>query len=434
MLRLLLTLTSAIALGVQHRIIHLIWIQPDHPNSYANLVANSGEEQLWDDKPLSRIFEANMRDWAQLNPGWKTKLWLQADVLELLRDHSALDIPTIVQADLARILILIAHGGVYVDIDTVPVRSLKALMAGPGSECAPGFDALVVSEGGGELINNFIWAPKPNSELLSKILQAGSKVLEKERDQLLAMKSKAFTAENESLVKHAFGIEAFAIAAASAPAGSVCVLGQEKGLKEFILDLHVGMLGWKNSVVRTTAAWAHVYFRLTQAYFERPEERMDWHEVATTAARCIHFAEKATTIPHTVQICLDLLHISTYNRAVQTYIALVHNPTNMTLQQATFGALHTAVKTLPTENQRDAPKMLAKLSLSTKTVQETVNLALTLLKGERALSAENAAFMEKLLSDAPVTAKARSEPLALGPDGKIKRKRKMTKKKVKLEL
>lgn len=69
--------------------------------------------------------------WAGMHPTWTSKIWREADLAELPMHNRALYERLLREecwpgaADVARLEILYTHGGVYVDIDSRPLRSLS---------------------------------------------------------------------------------------------------------------------------------------------------------------------------------------------------------------------------------------------------------------------------------------------------------------------
>lgn len=73
----------------------------------------------------------NPSKWKKLNPDYEIKLWTYGEIHKLISDHYAdfLGIweqlyKPVKQADLARFFICHRHGGIYLDMDLIPLRSL----------------------------------------------------------------------------------------------------------------------------------------------------------------------------------------------------------------------------------------------------------------------------------------------------------------------
>jgi hypothetical protein len=72
--------------------------------------------------------------WSSMNSGWRVRTWTNADMLDVLatwpqdvtKAYNTAAIH-IAKCDLARWLVLHAHGGVYIDVDFFPVRPLATL-------------------------------------------------------------------------------------------------------------------------------------------------------------------------------------------------------------------------------------------------------------------------------------------------------------------
>ena len=80
---------------------------------------------MWDDGELPTAWAVNMARWTALNPMWRTRLWLRSSCEELVnmtgvpaewRDAYWSARP-IQRADLVRLMIVYAHGGMYADLD-----------------------------------------------------------------------------------------------------------------------------------------------------------------------------------------------------------------------------------------------------------------------------------------------------------------------------
>ena len=78
---------------------------------------------LWDDKPMPVYFKTELKAWTDTNPGWQVKVWNKTAT----RDVWASTFPEyadfydsitpIQRADLGRLAIVYAHGGLYADLD-----------------------------------------------------------------------------------------------------------------------------------------------------------------------------------------------------------------------------------------------------------------------------------------------------------------------------
>ena len=91
--------------------IHQIWVNenPEIPTKY---------KKEW------------IESWRKKNPNWEYKLWTTDDCLDLVKTHFKEYLPIyetlrpIKKADVVRLLIIYIHGGVYVDLDTICLRTL----------------------------------------------------------------------------------------------------------------------------------------------------------------------------------------------------------------------------------------------------------------------------------------------------------------------
>jgi glycosyl transferase-like sugar-binding protein len=86
--------------------------------------------QIWlGPKPIPDVWRAR---WVEAHPGWQHRLWREADIEAILPDRlrPAWDHYMATKrwhggADVGRVAILLAEGGVYVDIDSDPLRSFE---------------------------------------------------------------------------------------------------------------------------------------------------------------------------------------------------------------------------------------------------------------------------------------------------------------------
>jgi mannosyltransferase OCH1-like enzyme len=86
--------------------------------------------QIWlGPKPIPDVWRAR---WVEAHPGWQHHLWREADIEAILPDRLRLAWDHYMAtkrwhggADVGRVAILLAEGGVYVDIDSEPVRSFE---------------------------------------------------------------------------------------------------------------------------------------------------------------------------------------------------------------------------------------------------------------------------------------------------------------------
>lgn len=90
---------------------------------------------LWDnDTPLPVNYLKNLKQWKTLNPNYITKIWNKSMILNLIKVCPKWGwllnekLSPIQYCDIARILIVLRHGGVYSDLDVFPVKSLDELM------------------------------------------------------------------------------------------------------------------------------------------------------------------------------------------------------------------------------------------------------------------------------------------------------------------
>ncbi len=85
--------------------------------------------------PCARGRTANLARWQALNPAWVARVWDRTDVRALWRDvfpahkHLWAGTSPIQRADIARLMIVLHHGGLYADLDCTPARPIDAVLA-----------------------------------------------------------------------------------------------------------------------------------------------------------------------------------------------------------------------------------------------------------------------------------------------------------------
>ena len=104
-------------------LVHIIWVQ--------------GEEHMRVHYPQG---VRALSQWETLHPDFKTTLWSETEYLPLIKKHFPMlytliqtaepALPYAFQADAARMGILKEHGGVYCDIDALPIRNTEHLLHG----------------------------------------------------------------------------------------------------------------------------------------------------------------------------------------------------------------------------------------------------------------------------------------------------------------
>jgi hypothetical protein len=93
--------------------------------------------QTWKTRAVPRRWRRWQRSWIEHHPGWEYRLWTDDDLAELVARHFADVAPLlaalpqpIMRIDALRVLLLLAHGGVYVDLDYECLKPLGPLLAG----------------------------------------------------------------------------------------------------------------------------------------------------------------------------------------------------------------------------------------------------------------------------------------------------------------
>ena len=83
---------------------------------------------------MAALYQANMQAWKALHPDWKVKLWDTKKCENLINQKFPRMLPlfsksiTIMKADLARMIILLAEGGLYVDLDCIPKMRFEQIL------------------------------------------------------------------------------------------------------------------------------------------------------------------------------------------------------------------------------------------------------------------------------------------------------------------
>lgn len=93
--------------------------------------------QTWEDDSIPEKWEASPREWKRLHPDWEYKLWTNDERRKLFEEH----LPDYVKyydrfpyhiqrIDAVRYLILYLYGGVYSDLDHVPLKNIGEQLVG----------------------------------------------------------------------------------------------------------------------------------------------------------------------------------------------------------------------------------------------------------------------------------------------------------------
>lgn len=95
---------------------------------------------IWVGSPMPDHLSANCRTWAELHPDWDMKLWTEHEIRciglqnQALYDQAAKIVPADAvgqfRADIVRYELLALYGGVYVDVDTRPLRNIESALEG----------------------------------------------------------------------------------------------------------------------------------------------------------------------------------------------------------------------------------------------------------------------------------------------------------------
>ena len=146
------------------RVVHCIWIQGE--------AALEASRDWW---PKHRAA------WAALMPRWKVRIWEDATIRPLLREHypkllrlyDAPGAPMAWKADVARYALVHRHGGMYADITYEVLRNFDWILAGKGVDMVYVMHDVTATER--ELfapVNNCWFAATPQHEVLARVIDA----------------------------------------------------------------------------------------------------------------------------------------------------------------------------------------------------------------------------------------------------------------------
>ena len=98
-------------------------------------------------QPMPAEFEAFGATWLQHHPGWKMKLWTEANLPPLVNRWAFQQARTLAgRSDVARYEILFRCGGIYVDTDFECLRNLERLIDNVASLLGRTIDKRIVLE------------------------------------------------------------------------------------------------------------------------------------------------------------------------------------------------------------------------------------------------------------------------------------------------
>jgi hypothetical protein len=143
------------------RLIHQMWIPPadaPRPDLPENLCAYAAR-------------------WAQLNPGHAHRIWRLPEVVTLCRRHGRHDVIDAIgqcrfpsmQADVARLFLLLLRGGIWCDLKLVPLQPIPPALYGFQTVLAEHFPTAARPDPDGLLVNGFI-AASPGAPVIATAL------------------------------------------------------------------------------------------------------------------------------------------------------------------------------------------------------------------------------------------------------------------------
>jgi mannosyltransferase OCH1-like enzyme len=96
--------------------------------------------QVWIGPPMPDHLAANCAAWAEMHPDWDMKLWTEREIDEIGLHNRALydqaerivprDAVEQFRADIVRYEVLALFGGMYADVDTMPLRNIEPALTG----------------------------------------------------------------------------------------------------------------------------------------------------------------------------------------------------------------------------------------------------------------------------------------------------------------
>ena len=135
--------------------------------------------QTWKDNEVPAEWLQAAESWKTHHPDWEYRLWTDNDNLQLVRKHypNLLERYTklpygILRADIARILILHKHGGVYADLDTECLRPLDSLLDGNSMVIGKEPEEQAAEHEEENLLSNAIFAAAPEHPFLIQLIRS----------------------------------------------------------------------------------------------------------------------------------------------------------------------------------------------------------------------------------------------------------------------
>lgn len=125
---------------------------------------------IWGGPKMPERYRANLRAWHDLHPDWEITLWGDGDLAWLehrdLYDDAASYVSNDAiwqfRSDIARYEILRKHGGLYLDTDFTPLRSIESAL--------DGYDAFAVAETPHWVANGLLYVNRPHHPVIEHVL------------------------------------------------------------------------------------------------------------------------------------------------------------------------------------------------------------------------------------------------------------------------
>jgi FkbM family methyltransferase len=118
--------------------------------------------QIWLGGPMPQRFAEYAQRWKELHPQWTYRLWQEEDLTWLDHSNEFASVPQYAtKANIARYEIVARYGGVYLDADMEPIKSIDSLIEGT---------SMVVCPERPGLLNNAFFAAAPNHPILLHVL------------------------------------------------------------------------------------------------------------------------------------------------------------------------------------------------------------------------------------------------------------------------
>lgn len=125
----------------------------------------------WKNRDIPDKWKETIPAWCQCMPGWRVVLWTDVDNRRYIEKNHPYFLETydrfpynIQRADAIRCFILRDYGGVYSDMDILPIKNLEPYLKGVSA------DAILVYSGNVDTYTNSFMASRPGSPFWDKVI------------------------------------------------------------------------------------------------------------------------------------------------------------------------------------------------------------------------------------------------------------------------